>query len=360
MGMVRMRVMMLGPSFEARGGMTSVSKVILSHDFADFEVEHLPTMHDNSILGRLNHWAARIVSWPFRSVYKRPNVVHIHFAERLSIWRKLSLMLLWRISRVPVVLHSHGADTMDLYPKMWRVSKFLFKRFLRGSKKLIVLSESWKDFYVREVGLSEGMVEVLENPVILPDMFRTGDCEKITILYSGRIGRRKGAFDLIEAWRKIGSTNKERAELIIIGDGKIEEARKMVDEFGLEESCKVLGWVSEEEKNSILSSSRIFILPSFNEGLPMSLLEAMSYALAPIITPVGGIPNIIEEGVNGTFVVPGDADSIAVKLERMISDQEMAKVIGDNARNSVHSLGIDEYGPKLERIWSNVSLIGKG
>ena len=57
-----MRVMMLGPSFEAKGGMTSVSKVILSYEFADFEVEHLPTMHDNSILGRLNHWAARIVS----------------------------------------------------------------------------------------------------------------------------------------------------------------------------------------------------------------------------------------------------------------------------------------------------------
>ena len=159
-------------------------------------------------------------------------------------------------------------------------------------------------FHVREVGLSEGMVEVLENPVILPDMFRTGDSEKITILYSGRIGQRKGAFDLIEAWRKIGLKNKERAELIIIGDGKIEEARKMVDEYGLEESCKVLGWVSEEEKNTILASSKIFILPSFNEGLPMSLLEAMSYALAPIITPVGGIPNIIEEGVNGSFVTP--------------------------------------------------------
>ena len=84
-----MRVMMLGPSFEARGDDFRF-KVILSHDFADFEVEHLPTMHDNSIIGRLNHWVARIVSWPFRSVYKRPNVVHIHFAERLSIWRKLS------------------------------------------------------------------------------------------------------------------------------------------------------------------------------------------------------------------------------------------------------------------------------
>ena len=349
-----MRVMMLGPSFEAKGGMTSVSKAILSHDFDDFEVEHLPTMHDNSIIGRLNHWFARIVSWPFRSVYKRPNVIHIHFAERLSIWRKFSLMLLWRISRVPVILHSHGADTENLYPKMWRVSKFLFKRFLRGSKKLIVLSESWKEFYVKEVGLPEGMVEVLENPVILPEIFRTDDSDKVTILYSGRIGQRKGAFDLIEAWSKIGLAMKEKSELIIIGDGEIEEARKKVDEYGLGDSCKVLGWVSEGEKNRILASSKIFILPSFNEGLPMSLLEAMSYALAPIITPVGGIPNIIEEEFNGLFVTPGDSDSILEKLEEMISNREKTREIGDNARNSVYSLGIDEYGPKLERIWAEV------
>ena len=345
---------MLGPSFSAKGGMTSVSKIILSHDFTKFDVEHHPTMHDNSLLGRLNHWLARIFSWPFRSLYKRPSAIHIHFAERLSIWRKFSLMLLWKISRVPVILHSHGADTKDLYPGMWKFSKFLFKVFLNGSTKLIVLSESWKDFYVREVGVPEEKLEVLENPVIVPEDYGKDSGDKVKILYSGRIGERKGAFDLIEAWKKIESEIREKAELIIIGDGEVEEARKKVIEYGIRESCKVLGWISEEEKEGILSSSEIFILPSRNEGLPMSLLEAMSFALAPIITPVGGIPNIIEDGHNGLFVSPGDVESISEKLEALITDEDLTEIMGLRARDSVQRLGISEYGPKLERIWLEV------
>ena len=134
-----------------------------------------------------------------------------------------------------------------------------------------------------------------------------------------------------------------------------KEAREMVEEFGLQKSCKILGWVDEKEKNRILSESKVFILPSRNEGLPMSLLEAMSYGLAPIVTPVGGIPDTVFEGENGTFVNPGDVKSIARKLEELIEQEDLTERLGKNARESVYRLGIEKYGPRLESIWNEAS-----
>ena len=109
-------------------------------------------------------------------------------------------MFLWRLSRVPVVLHSHGSDTEVLYPKMWYISKLLFRLFLKSSNKIIVLSQSWKKFYSEEVGIPEEKIIVLENPVILPEKIEEEKASRTTVVYSGRIGRRKGAFDLIRAW----------------------------------------------------------------------------------------------------------------------------------------------------------------
>lgn len=345
------RVTMLGPSFKTKGGMTSVSRIILSHEFDRFFVEFLPTMHDNSLLGRVNHWSWRAITWPLRSFYKRPSLVHIHFAERLSIWRKYSLMSLWRLVGVPVVLHSHGSDTESLYPKMWRISKILFRRFLNGSKRIIVLSESWKKFYCEVVGISEEKVIILENPTTIPEDFRTSTKEMTTVLYSGRIGDRKGAFDLIEAWSRIQGKHRDMAELLLIGDGRVEEARLLAKKLGVDSSCKVLGWVDEEEKKRLLSESQIFVLPSKNEGLPMSLLEAMSYGLAPIVTPVGGIPDTVIEGENGGFVEPGNVDSIAKKIDEFIGDEEKTTKMGDLARESIIPLGVERFGHRLQEVW---------
>ncbi len=345
------KVIMLGPSFRTKGGMTSVSKIILSHEFEHFDVEFLPTMHDNSLIGRVNHWSLRIITWPLRSLFGRPSLVHIHFAERLSIWRKYSLMLLWRLAGVPVVLHSHGSDTESLYPKMWGISKALFRRFLNGSKRIIVLSESWKNFYCEVVGISEEKVVVLENPVIIPEDFKKPNGEKTTLLYSGRIGNRKGAFDLIEAWGMIKEEHRERSELVIIGDGMVEEARRLTEKLGVQTSCRVLGWVDEDEKESLLTEAQIFVLPSKNEGLPMSLLEAMSYGLAPIVTAVGGIPDIITEGENGGFVEPGVVESIATKMDEFIRKPEKTAKMGDRARESVIPLGVGKYGHRLQEVW---------
>ena len=105
----RFRVLMIGPSLDVKGGMTSVSKAILSHQSKKYDVEFAKSMTDSSLVGRINHWFLRLISSPFRAVYKRPDVVHIHVSNRLSVWRKLSILTIWRAFRVPVILHTHGS-----------------------------------------------------------------------------------------------------------------------------------------------------------------------------------------------------------------------------------------------------------
>ena len=335
--------------------MTSVVKLIQEMDLGDYTLEFKPTMHDFTLIGRIRHWFMRILSWPARSVFKRPKIVHIHFAERLSIWRKFSLLLLWKLARVPVILHSHGAETADLYPEMSRLGRYLFRKGLNCADLIVVLSESWKSFYSQELGIAQENIAIISNPVSIPEIECVKDTEPLLILYSGRIGERKGTFDLIRAWAELDEEGRSAAQLNLCGDGEVDEARELVKSMGIGESCKVLGWVTEEQKADLLQRSSVYVLPSRNEGLPMGILEAMAHRLAVLVTPVGGIPGLITDGQNGKFVPPGDIGAISKALSELISDSGIRSSVASKGFDSVQEFSATKYREKLIGAWNRAS-----
>src|SRR5690606_20518716 len=141
----------------------------------------------------------------------------------------------------------------------------------------------------------------------------------------------KGAYDLIDAMARITRSHPS-VQLLLGGDGDLQEAAERAKQLGVQDSVKLLGWVTGERKANLLSSASVFCLPSYNEGLPMSLLEAMASGLPVVTTPVGGIPEAVTDGREGYLVEPGDVGSLADKLRALIDNRILAREMGQEAR----------------------------
>lgn len=349
-----MKVMMLGPRLDVRGGVATVSNLILENAPEEVEIVFRPSMNDKSLAGRLTHWIARIVKFPYERFVLRPDIVHIHFSHSLSTWRKIALASIWRLFGVPVIMHAHSSDYKEFFPSLPRPLRWLVGSSIRKSTLLIVLSESWKDYYVNRLGMDEDRVRVFPNAIKIPDDKVAKEDSVLSVLFSGRIGKRKGAFDLIAAWSKMLPETRSKAILNITGDGQVEKARRLVEDLDLSESVNVLGWIPIGELEYLFSSSEIFVLPSRNEGLPMGLIEAMSHSAAVVTTSVGGIPEVITHGENGLLVEPGDINSIRQAVEHLILDDGDRDRYSRAARKSVEALDIVKYMENLVSAWDEL------
>ena len=149
----------------------------------------------------------------------------------------------------------------------------------------------------------------------------------------------------------LSSEERGDSKLHLIGDGEVSRANELVKKLNLRESCEVYGWVDEKKKEELLMKSGIYALPSHNEGLPMGLLEAMSYGLAPISTTVGAIPEVINNGENGYVIDPGNISEISEILRVLIAQNSHRKDMGLKARESAKEHGWDRYFPKLIDLW---------
>jgi glycosyltransferase involved in cell wall biosynthesis len=119
------------------------------------------------------------------------------------------------------------------------------------------------------------------------------------------------------------------------GDGEVQQVAALLAESSWGSSVRLLGWVEGEEKRAYLDRAAVFLLPSYAEGLPVAVLEAMAHGLAVITTPVGGIPEAIQPGETGVFVEPGDVSGITAACIELLKDEERRECLGSNARRLV-------------------------
>jgi len=147
----------------------------------------------------------------------------------------------------------------------------------------------------------------------------------------GKVGEGKGIFDLIETVYKNQNFFTEKIEIMIGGDGEIDRLKQEIKEYRLEETIKYIGWVSGTKKDKLLANADVYLLPSYNEGLPISILEAMSYKKPIISTDVGGISTIVKNGFNGFLIEAGDKEALFAKMKYFIENREKIDEYGFNS-----------------------------
>ena len=177
----------------------------------------------------------------------------------------------------------------------------------------------------------------------------------IQLGFFGLLGARKGIFDLLQAMLILKETGK--FTLAVCGDGVIEKVRKKVEELNLKDIVKIHGWTAGEDKIRIMNECDSIVLPSYNEGLPMVILEGMSLSKVVISTNVGGIPEVINDNDNGYLIEPGDIDMLVSKISAL-SDKEKSQDIANNARSTYErSFSPDAIIPKLESIYKELGMV---
>lgn len=244
---------------------------------------------------------------------KQIKIVHIHTASYNSFRRSAWFVRLGKAMNRKVILHIHGGGFKDFYQS----NPQYISKILNKCDCIITLSPKWKEFF--KTITTCPMIEVVNNIIAPPTFLQTKrNDEKLHLLFLGLITEQKGIFDLLEVLSDQKNELEGKIVLHIGGNGKIEKLEKMVQTFGLQKMVIYEGWVSGERKVQLFNNSNAFILPSYTEGLPVSILEAMSYGLPILSTPVGGIPEVVNES-NGILFEPGNKNEIYDSILKLIN-----------------------------------------
>jgi glycosyltransferase involved in cell wall biosynthesis len=354
--MKEIEIVMLGDSLEHHGGIVTVEKLILQNVDSGVKIQHISTREDGSAIHKIIVFVNSIFALLWRLLSRQTDILHIHMADWGSVFRKAVITIIGLVFRKPVLIHAHGPEFHLTYNSLPRWIQQCLSWIFRRCQGFIVLSNSWKDFYVPNLGLAAERVFVLPNPVSVPDKIPDRlDNSKVKVTFSGRIGQRKGAFDLIKAFADLPAEQRDQAELIFAGDGDIEQGLDLVKNLNLGGHVTFLGWLSADKRDELLANSDIFVLPSYNEALPMALLEAMAWGLPVITSPVGGIPEIVTNNENGLLVTPGNIQQITEAMQSLIKNHNLRQTFGHNARSSILSFDVKVYCDNLLNVYHSIS-----
>lgn len=269
-------------------------------------------------------------------LYGGIDIVHIHCGDIVSHYRKYLYFSIARLFGKKIVLHLHGALFIE---QAGKAHPFLLKRLAglySGADLVICLSESWS----RDIGLLFPLSRrrVIHNGIPMPQLAPVCEAQSndVVVSFLGLIGPRKGIFDLLKVIRRLVDQGSP-VLLKIGGNGETERLHREIKNLALQDHVEFLGWVSREAKEQLLRHTDIFALPSYGEGMPMSILEAMSYAIPVISTWVGGIPELVEDGSSGYLVHPGDTDALFARLRLLVDDVSLRRQVGRNARQSAET-----------------------
>jgi glycosyltransferase involved in cell wall biosynthesis len=326
---------MIGTDLRSIGGISTVVRGYIDAGLFDridciYVATHRSGANWRKLLVALTGWMRVLV----RLHTLDAPLVHVQLSSRASFWRKAVVCLLARLARRPYLLHVHGSEFADFYGECSPAARRIVRAVLARASLVLALSEAWRTT-LQEIS-PQARIEVLMNAVPLPPSDGvSAPGPQPTLLFFGEIARHKGVFELARAFARVANELPE-LRLIYAGTGSgVEETRRLVEQFGLGGRVKFTGWLQAERKRATLAGATMFVLPSFVEGMPMALLEAMSFGLPVIATPVGGVPEIVTHGLDGLLVPPGDIDALAAAITRLTSDPELRARLGRAARETV-------------------------
>ena len=275
----------------------------------------------------------------------KPDIIHIHSSFGLSFYRKMPFIYMASWGKKPIINHIHGADFNAFYKNASKKKKAQVRKVYGKCSMLIALSDEWKERLSQIV--PEWKIKVIENYSVLNEdaieerMSR--NCN-YTVLFLGELGHRKGCYDIPNVAEKVLKEIRS-TKFILGGSGHLKDEmaiKKLFEDKNIIDCVEFPGWVRDEKKDKLLREADVFFLPSYNEGMPMSVLDAMGYGLPIVSTNVGGIPKIVHDGENGFCCEVGNTDSFAKAIIALLQNKEKRK----NA--SLESVSIVKKGYSIE------------
>lgn len=352
--MYKKKILLIGPNpAYSQGGMASViGNIINSNELNNcFNVRMYPSFIDGSRFKRIRYSLNQYVR--FARSKQDYDVYHVHIASGTSTWRKRKYIKCLKGNASKVVVHIHGAGYHLFYGSCSERQKAKIRELFQSVGAVVVLSREWLDFFVSNEICDLNKTFILHNAVEAPIGNEVENSSK-NVLFMGHLGERKSPDVLLRSAAIVVKRYPE-AHFTFGGDGDIETYKNLATELGVENNCTFAGWVTGSERENLFRSHSIYCLPSKNEGMPMSVLEAMSYGLATVSTPVGGVPQVITDGVNGCLVPVDDHESLAGQLMALMGDQKLADRLGVAGRKTImEEFSMESYTGQLANIYKEM------
>ena len=316
--MKKNKVLVVAPGRATRGGITSVVKSYENSEiWIKWNCKWIETYKDSNALIKIYFFLKSF--FIFSVNLPSATIVHIHLSETTSAIRKSFFFFLAYLFRKKIIVHFHAfSPATTIHGNYKKLYKYLFIK----SDKVFVLSKYWKDEIDLAFGHNTINTVVVFNPCNVIDRDETNIPKEKIILFAGTLNERKGFVDLIKAFAIVLKTNPEW-KLVLAGNGEIERGKTLAAELGVLQSILFTGWISGIDKDTFFRKSSIFCLPSYNEGFPMAILDAIAYGLPIVTTPVGGILDVFTDNKNAFIFNPGDINSLAQKLITLIDNKDV-------------------------------------
>lgn len=337
-----MKVIINSPSLDPKvnvSGISAVTQFIISNnkkvDYIHFEIGRKDA-ESQGALSRIKRIFRNKKEWKLLLKQNRDTVVHYNMPlMKAAIVRDYMLIKIAHNLGLPIVLHIHGGSYVKERNRPWYIKRLLNKIFSWG-KSIIVLGEEEKTILEEDFNL--------KNVISLPNCIDLTEAKKfnrnidsketLDILYLGRIEPNKGVDYIFDACKAL----KNNGVMFHLNfAGKEETEGQYIPKFNetLGDNFTYHGIVSGTVKTELLKKCDIFLLPSFFEGLPMSLLETMSFGQVPVVTAVGSIPIVVTDKTNGIYIRVKNTADISNAVKRLITDRKLYSTLSASARQTI-------------------------
>lgn len=338
---------MLGPDSKQKGGIATVIKNFKENfQSQNTEILFYSTWEEGNLISRLLRTIQSVFLFPLFITRNQIDVVHLHVAQAGSFYRKSLFLIIARFMNRPVILHMHASQFDIFYQKKGKLGKTYIKWVFEKSACVVVLSESWLKFYKM---IANSHFIVMENAVLVPKVNYYNSHSKNIVCF-GRLGKRKGMYDILNLAKRI-QKKYPMYKFILYGDGEVAAFRKIIEDQKIT-NIELGGWIAGSKKKLVMEDIKLHLLPSYNEGMPMSILETMGYGIPNIASSVGGIPKVIASGKNGYLVQPGDIDSIEKYVIEVIENRDKTDKMSEESYLTVkNQFSIEAYHKKWNDLY---------
>jgi glycosyltransferase involved in cell wall biosynthesis len=330
---------MAGPALRVRGGVSAAANSLLKAMPEDApSISYVATHVDGPKALKALAAVAGMVGVVGAVLFGGRRIVHLHVASNASFIRKSTLFRMVRMLGAKTVVHVHGGGFQSFFKGAGPHMQNAITRTLERADLVLALSDEWSA-RLRRIA-PRAKIRVLPNPVVLDDFEPAAECRADvpggggTVLFLGAFVKRKGIYDLLEA---IETVVDKRPDVVLElgGDQEVGRVEELIRERGIERNVRMLGWVRGADKLAAFTRAHVYVLPSYIEGVPIGVLEAEAAGLPIVTTPVGGVPEIVKDGVNGLLISPGDVRALSASILRLLEDGDLRTKMSETNVRSV-------------------------
>ncbi len=258
--------------------------------------------------------------------------VHVNLAQRMSLFRKGTVIAFCRALGVPVVLHMH-AQMRDFYAGLPEFLQRMTRWVFSLATGVVVIGPVARHFVTEALRVPARRVSIVINgvPEATEPRRKALAGEPQRLLFLGNLSDLKGVSALLRALARPGF-DRGRLQVSIAGGGDVAGYRTKARSLGIDGFVTFEGWCDQDKTARLLAQTDVLVHPSFDEVLPLVILEALANRVAVVCTPVGEIPSLLTDDVDVRFVAPGDVDELSETLQEVLGKPALIETLASNGR----------------------------